>query len=176
MLKLQGRVWKYGDNVNTDVIFPGKYTYTVTEPKEMAKHALEDLDPSFAREVRDGDFIVGGKNWGNGSSREQAVGALKATGVKALIAKSFARIYFRNAVNNGLLPIVCAEAVDAIQNGETIEIDLAKNMIRASAGEFSFPPLSPSLFGIIEAGGLIPMLRKKFGAEDLPMPEIKGGD
>ncbi len=176
MLKLQGRVWKYGDNVNTDVIFPGKYTYTVTEPKDMAKHALEDLDPNFAREVREGDIVVGGKNWGNGSSREQAVGALKAAGVKALIAKSFARIYFRNAVNNGLLPIVCAEAVDAIQPSETIEIDLAANTIRASAGEFSFPPLSPSLFSIVEAGGLIPMLRKKFGAEDLPMPEVKGGD
>ncbi len=174
MLKLQGRVWKYGDNVNTDVIFPGKYTYTVTEAKEMAKHALEDLDPNFAREVREGDIVVGGKNWGNGSSREQAVGALKAAGVKALIAKSFARIYFRNAVNNGLLPIVCAEAVDAIQNGETIEIDLAANTIRASAGEFSFPPLSPSLCSIVEAGGLIPMLRARFGAQNVPLPEIKG--
>src|SRR5512135_3277825 len=131
---LQGRVWKYGDGINTDVIFPGKYTYTVTDPQEQAQHALEDLDPNFAREVREGDIIVAGRNWGNGSSREQAVGALKAAGVKAIIAKSFARIYFRNAVNNGLLPIVCAAAVDAIQNGETIEIDLASNVIRAKAG------------------------------------------
>ncbi len=173
---LRGRVWKYGDNVNTDVIFPGKYTYTLTDPKEQAKHALEDLDPNFAREVRDGDIIVGGKNWGNGSSREQAVGALKAAGVKAIVAKSFARIYFRNAVNNGLLPIVCADAVDAIENGETIQIDLGANKIFAREQEFSFPPLSPSLFAIIDAGGLIPMLRHKFGAESLPLPDVKGGD
>ncbi len=174
---LRGRVWKYGDNVNTDVIFPGKYTYTITDPKEQAKHALEDLDPNFAREVKEGDIIVGGRNWGNGSSREQAVGALQAAGVKAIVAKSFARIYFRNAVNKGLVPIVCPEAVDAIAaSGETIEIDLAANKIRARAGEFTFPPLSPSLLAIIKAGGLIPMLRKKFGAEHLPMPEVKGGD
>jgi 3-isopropylmalate/(R)-2-methylmalate dehydratase small subunit len=173
---LRGRVWKYGDNVNTDVIFPGKYTYTITDPKEQAKHALEDLDPNFARGVREGDIIVGGRNWGNGSSREQAVGALKAAGVKAIIAKSFARIYFRNAVNNGLLPIVCPDAVDAVAEGETIEIDLATNTIRLGEREFSFPPLSPSLLEIIHAGGLIPMLREKFGAQNLPMPEIKGGE
>ncbi len=175
-MKLEGRVWKYGDDINTDIIFPGKYTYTVTDPREQAKHALEDLDPHFAVEARAGDMIVGGKNWGNGSSREQAVGALRAVGIQAIICKSFGRIYFRNAVNNGLLPIVCAEAVDAIQAGETIQVDLEANTIRASAGTFSFPPLSPSLFAIIQAGGLIPMLRKRFGAEDMPMPEIKGGD
>ncbi len=172
----RGRVWKYGDNINTDVIFPGKYTYTVTDPKEQAKHALEDLDPNFAREVREGDIIVAGRNWGNGSSREQAVGALRAAGVKAIIAKSFARIYFRNAVNNGLLPVVCPEAVDALHNGDTIEIDLTANKIHAGAHVFVFPPLSPSLLAIIEAGGLIPMLRKEFGAENLPLPDVKGGD
>lgn len=175
-MKLTGRVWKYGDNVNTDVIFPGKYTYTIHDPQEQAKHALEDLDPKFAKEVRAGDVIVGGKNWGNGSSREQAVGALKTAGIQAIIAKSFARIYFRNAVNNGLLPIVCAQAVDAIEHGETITIDLDALEIHTRAGVFTFPPLSPSLLKIIESGGLIPMLRKRFGAEDLPMPEMKGGD
>lgn len=173
---LKGKVWKYGDNVNTDVIFPGKYTYTITDSQEQAKHALEDLDPSFARSVQAGDMIVGGRNWGNGSSREQAVGALKHAGVTAIVAKSFARIYFRNAVNNGLLPIVCPEAVDAIENGETITLDLEAHQIHARAGTFDFPPLSPSLVNIIEMGGLIPMLRKKFGAEHLPMPEIKGGE
>jgi 3-isopropylmalate/(R)-2-methylmalate dehydratase small subunit len=173
-VKLKGRVWKYGDGINTDVIFPGKYTYTVTDPNEQARHVLEDLDPQFASEVREGDIIVAGRNWGNGSSREQAVGALKAAGVKAIIAKSFARIYFRNAVNNGLLPIVCPEAANAIGKAEVVEIDLASNTICAAAGEFSFPPLSPSLLSIVEAGGLIPMLRRKFGAEALPMPEIKG--
>jgi 3-isopropylmalate/(R)-2-methylmalate dehydratase small subunit len=175
-MKLTGRVWKYGDNVNTDVIFPGKYTYTITDPQEQAKHALEDLDPTFAGSVRAGDIIVGGTNWGNGSSREQAVGALKHAGVTAIICKSFARIYFRNAVNNGLLPIVCPDAVDAIQHGDTITLDLEAHRIHAPAGTFDFPPLSPSLLNIIQAGGLIPMLRRQFGAEDLPLPEIKGGE
>ena len=172
---LHGRVWKYGDDVNTDVIFPGKYTYMVTEPKEQAKHALEDLDPTFANNVQPGDIIVGGKNWGNGSSREQAVGCLKYSGVTAIIAKSFGRIYFRNVVNNGLVPIVSAPAVDAIQNGETIDIDLDAHTIRCAAGSFDFPALSPSLLTIIETGGLIQMLRKKLGTEHLPMPEIKSG-
>ncbi len=172
-MKLQGRVWKYGDDVNTDVIFPGKYTYTVTDPREQARHALEDLDPDFAGKVQQGDIIVAGKNWGNGSSREQAVGCLKYAGVTAIVAKSFARIYFRNAVNNGIVPVVCPEAVDAIQGGERIEINLAAHTIRCAAGEFVFPPLSPTLLTIIETGGLIPMLRRKLGTEHLPMPEIK---
>jgi 3-isopropylmalate/(R)-2-methylmalate dehydratase small subunit len=173
---LHGRVWKYGDDVNTDVIFPGKYTYTVTEPKEQAEHALEDLDPTFASNVQPGDIIVGGKNWGNGSSREQAVGCLKYSGITAIIAKSFGRIYFRNVVNNGLVPIVSVAAVDAIQNGEMIDIDLDAHTIRCAAGSFDFPALSPSLLTIIETGGMIQMLRKKLGTEHLPMPEIKGGE
>ncbi len=172
---LRGRVWKYGDDVNTDVIFPGKYTYTVTDPKEQARHALEDLDPTFAGSVQPGDIIVAGRNWGNGSSREQAVGCLKHAGVTAIVAKSFGRIYFRNAVNNGLAPVVCPPAVEAIQNGETIEIDLDAHVIRCAAGAFDFPALSPSLLTIIETGGLIPMLRRKLGTEHLPMPEIKSG-
>lgn len=154
-----GRAWKYGDNVNTDVIFPGKYTYTLREPAEWAKHALEDLDPTFAANVQPGDIIVAGRNWGCGSSREQAVGALKAAGVRAIIAASFARIYFRNAVNNGILPIVCPEAVAAIQPGETVTVDPERCVVRCAAGEFSFPPLSDSLRAIAAAGGLVEMLR-----------------
>ena len=162
---LRGRAWKYGDDVNTDVIFPGKYTYNVADPAEIARHALEDLDPSFAGQVQAGDIIVGGRNWGNGSSREQAVTTLRYAGVTALVAKSIARIYFRNAVNNGLLPIVCPAAVDAVQAGETVEIDVDRHLIRCSAGEFEFPPLSPSTQAIIEAGGLIPMLKRKLAAQ-----------
>lgn len=174
-MKFHGRVWKYGDDVNTDVIFPGKYTYTVTDPKEQAKHALEDLDPNFASQARPSDIIVGGKNWGNGSSREQAATCLKYCGVTTIIAKSFARIHFRNLVNNGVVPIVCAPAVDAIQDGETIDVDLDTHTITCAAGSFEFPSLSPTLFTIIETGGLIPMLRRKLGTEHLPMPEIKSG-
>ena len=162
---LRGRAWKYGDDVNTDVIFPGKYTYNVNDPKEMAKHALEDLDPTFAGRVQPGDIVVGGKNWGNGSSREQAVVALRAAGVTAVIAVSIARIYFRNAVNNGLLPVICPDAVAAIQPGETVEIDTERHVVRCVAGEFDFPPLSPSINAILAAGGLIPMLKAKLAAE-----------
>jgi len=161
----QGRVWKYGNNVNTDVIFPGKYTYTVSDPGQMAQYALEDLDPAFAKAVKPGDIVVGGSNWGCGSSREQAVTCLVMAGVKVLIAKSVARIYFRNAVNGGLLPVVCPPAVDAIQNGETVTVDLDTCKVICAAGEFDFPPLSPSLKAILEAGGLIPMLRAKLAAE-----------
>ncbi len=164
-MQYQGRAWKYGDNVNTDVIFPGKYTYTINDPKDMAKHALEDLDPTFATTMRPGDIVVGGSNWGCGSSREQAVTCLVAAGVKVLIAKSIARIFFRNAVNGGLLPVVCPAAVDAILNGETVTVDADNYKVICAAGSFDFPPLSPSLKAILEAGGLIPMLRAKLAAE-----------
>ncbi len=128
-----GRVWKYGDGVNTDVIFPGKYTYSLKEPDEIAAHALEDLDPAFATGAQPGDVIVAGRNWGNGSSREQAVTALKYKGIAAVVARSFARIYFRNGINQGLLLITCPAAVDAAQAGDTIEIDLERNVIRLRA-------------------------------------------
>ena len=95
-MSIRGKVWKYGDDVNTDVIFPGKYTYTITDRKEMAAHALEDLDPEFAKEVKPGDIVVGGRNFGCGSSREQAATCLKEAGVAAVVAASFARIFFRN--------------------------------------------------------------------------------
>ncbi|MFZ2487738.1 MAG: aconitase/3-isopropylmalate dehydratase large subunit family protein [Anaerolineae bacterium] len=153
-----GRAWVYGDDVNTDVIFPGKYTYTIKEEAEMAQHALEDLDPAFAATVQPGDILVGGRNWGCGSSREQAVTCLRAAGVRVLIAASFARIYFRNAINNGLLPIVCPEAVAAIQPGEQVSVDLTRYTIQCAAGEFAFAPFSPSVAAILAAGGLLPML------------------
>ena len=138
-MTITGRVWKYGDGVNTDVIFPGKYTYSLKEPNEIAAHALEDLDPQFAADAQPGDVIVAGRNWGNGSSREQAVTALKYKGIAAVVAKSFARIYFRNGINQGLLLITCPEAVDAAQSGDTIEIDLDNNLIRLHAGTEPHP-------------------------------------
>src|SRR5512136_28068 len=140
---ITGRVWKYGDGVNTDVIFPGKYTYSLKEPKEIAAHALEDLDAQFAANAQPGDVIAAGRNWGNGSSREQAVTALKYKGIAAVIAKSFARIYFRNGINQGLLLITCPEAVDAAQSGDTLDIDLAQSYIRLNGCTYPFPPLSP---------------------------------
>ncbi|MBL7161935.1 MAG: 3-isopropylmalate dehydratase [Anaerolineales bacterium] len=162
---IRGRVWKYGDNVNTDVIFPGKYTYTVSDPKEMPQYALEDLDPKFAGEMQPGDIIVGGTNWGCGSSREQAVVCLSEANLGAIIAKSFARIYYRNCLNNALPAIVSPEAVDAIENGETIDVDLSVGEIRCAAGTFSFPPLPAAVMEIFEAGGLIGYTRRKLGAD-----------
>lgn len=161
MGKINGRVWKYGDNVNTDVIFPGKYTYTVSEPKDMPQYALEDLDPEFAGSVQPGDVIVGGSNWGCGSSREQAVVCLSEAKLGAIIAKSFARIYYRNCLNNALPAIVCPEAVDAIQAGEDLTIDLENGKIICQAGEFSFPPLPEAVMEIFNVGGLIPYTKKR---------------
>ncbi len=153
-----GRVWKYGDNVNTDVIFPGKYTYALTDAADWPAHALEDLDPSFARQVQAGDVIVAGDNWGCGSSREQAVVALKLAGIHAIIAKSFARIYFRNCINQGLLPIVCPAAVAALRAGDAIAIDREAALIHTPHGSFRFPALPPSLGAILDAGGLLSAL------------------
>jgi 3-isopropylmalate/(R)-2-methylmalate dehydratase small subunit len=165
MGQIVGRVWKYGDNVNTDVIFPGKYTYTVSEPADMPQYALEDLDPGFASEVKPGDVIVGGTNWGCGSSREQAVVCLSEAKLGAIIAKSFARIYYRNCLNNALPAIVCPEAVDAIENGEEITIDLEGGIITCRAGEFSFPPLPEAVMEIFNAGGLIPYTKKRLAEQ-----------
>src|SRR5512136_380721 len=152
---IAGRVWKYGDGVNTDVIFTGKYTYTLREPAEIAAHALEDLDANFAAQARPGDIIVAGRNWGNGSSREQAVTCLKYKGIAAIVAKSFARIYFRNGFNQGLLLITCPAAVEAARSGDTLAIDLAQNQIRLNGRTYPFPPLSPTALSIVEMGGLV---------------------
>ena len=165
MSTIKGKVWKYGDDVNTDVIFPGKYTYTVTDPKEMAALALEDLDPSFAKNVREGDIVVGGKNFGCGSSREQAAFCLKYAGVGALVAKSFSRLYFRNCINAGLPVIQSADAVDVIKAKEKLEISLEKGEIYCKAGTFTFPPLPEAVMGIFAAGGLIPYTKRKLGIE-----------
>jgi len=158
-----GRVWKYGDDVNTDVIFPGRYTYQIMEPAEMAKHALEDLDPDFAKNVKPGDVIAAGRNFGCGSSREQAAACLRAAGVQAVIANSFARMYFRNAINLGLAVLQCAEASDAVKAGDEVEIDFAGGRIISGARIFKFFPLPESVIGIIEAGGLIESTKRKLG-------------
>jgi 3-isopropylmalate/(R)-2-methylmalate dehydratase small subunit len=156
------RVWVYGDNVNTDVIFPGKYTYTLKTPEDLAAHALENLDPDFASEVQPGDVIVAGQNWGCGSSREQAVTALKYAGVSVIIAASFSRIYFRNCINQGVLPIICPEAHQLVKTGDLIEIDRDAGILRIAGREFTIPPLSPSVQAILDAGGLVPMLQQRF--------------
>ncbi len=161
MKPIEGRAWVYGDNVNTDVIFPGKYTYTVTDRAEIARHALEDLDLSFAKNVQPGDVIVAGRNWGCGSSREQAATCLVYNGVGAIIATSFSRIFYRNALNCGLLAIVSPAAVSAIAPGDRVKVELDRLTISCAAGEFTFPPLSPSIMGMVEAGGLVEYVKRK---------------
>ncbi|MEM7133144.1 MAG: 3-isopropylmalate dehydratase [Chloroflexota bacterium] len=158
--KFQGQVWKYGDNVNTDLLFPGKYTYTLREPSEIARHALEDLDPTFVGNVNAGDIVVGGRNFGCGSSREQGATCLVYNGVSAVVAHSFGRIFYRNALNNGLLAITCPEAVDDIAGGELLHIDLIHHRIETPRGRFAFPPLSQSVLQIVDAGGLIEYVKK----------------
>jgi 3-isopropylmalate/(R)-2-methylmalate dehydratase small subunit len=159
---IRGQIWKYGDDVNTDVIFPGKYTYTITDQNEMAKHAFEDLDPTFASNVKPGDVIVAGWNFGCGSSREQAAFCLKPAGVGAVIAKSFARLFFRNCINAGLPLIVQTEAADLVEKGEEIRIDLEKGIITTQSGkELTFPPLPEEVRGIVEAGGLVEWVRSR---------------
>ena len=160
----KGKAWKYGNDINTDVIFPGKYTYTVSDPKEMAKYALEDLDPRFVKEVKAGDVVVGGENFGCGSSREQAPISIRECGAAAIVAKSFARIFFRNAINAGLLVITCREAVDAVEMGDEMEIDRDKGIIRVKGKEFTYPALAPEVQEILDCGGLTEYTQKKIAA------------
>ncbi len=160
---IEGRVWRYGDDVNTDVIFPGKYTYQPMEPAQMAKHAMEGLDPTFAREVRSGDVIVAGSNFGCGSSREQAATCLKASGIAAVVAKSFSRIFFRNAINNGLPVIELSKGIDKIEKGDTVRIDFAAGTVAHEGDVHRFPALPPEVLAILEDGGLIPHVRKALG-------------
>jgi 3-isopropylmalate/(R)-2-methylmalate dehydratase small subunit len=158
---IQGKVWAYGDDVNTDVIFPGKYTYTIQEPAAMADHALEDLDPSFRERVQSGDIIVAGKNWGCGSSREQAVICLKEIGVGAIVAASFARIYYRNCINNALPAIICPEMVGNVQKGDILKVDLDNGVIVATDDEYHFSPMPAVVRQIFEHGGLIEYTRHR---------------
>jgi 3-isopropylmalate/(R)-2-methylmalate dehydratase small subunit len=155
------RVWKYGDDINTDMLFPGKYTYTCSTAEEIKPHLLEDLDPTFAKGVQAGDVIMAGKNFGCGSSREQPALGLKAVGIEAVIAMSYARIFFRAAINQGLLLIECPEAVKVYKEGDEVKLDLAKSQVMVGSKTFSFPPLSPEIIAIRDSGGLLPYTRKK---------------
>jgi 3-isopropylmalate/(R)-2-methylmalate dehydratase small subunit len=155
------KVWKYGDNINTDMLFPGKYTYTCSTPEEIKPHLLEDLDPLFAKNVSKGDLIFAGRNFGCGSSREQPVVGIKAVGVAAVVAESFARIFYRSSINQGLLLIECPEAVQAYQQGNRVELDVEKGAITVGSHTFLFPKLPKEILAIRDAGGLLPYTRKK---------------
>lgn len=155
------RVWRYGDNVNTDMLFPGKYTYTCSTAEEILPHLLEDLDPEFARSARPGDLIIAGKNFGCGSSREQPVVGLKALGLEAVVAESFARIFYRAAINQGLVVIECPDAVRAYRDGDPVAVHVKGGTITIGEREFAFPGLPPEILAIREAGGLLPYVRNR---------------
>ncbi len=161
---ISGKVWKYGDHVNTDLIIPGRYLDNY-DPKHLAAHAMEDVDPTFATGVRKGDVILAGRNFGCGSSREQAPLALRSAGVSAVIAGSVARIFYRNAINVGLPIIVCPEAGRILSGGDTVELDLTAGILRNASrgGEVRFTPLPPFLMDILGSGGLVPYMNKRLG-------------
>ncbi len=161
---IEGKVWKYGDDVNTDVIFAGKYTYKPMTPAEMAEHALEDLDPTFAKGVKPGDIVVAGKNFGCGSSREQAATCIKAAGVAAVVAVSFSRIFFRNAINEGLPVVELAGGTDSIHKDDRIQIDFAKGTVTHNGKSHAFPALPQEVLAILNDGGLIPHVKKALAA------------
>ena len=160
-MKCIGKVVKYGDNVDTDVIIPARYLNT-SDPKELAAHCMEDIDKSFHDKIAPGDILVGGENFGCGSSREHAPIAIKASGISLVIAKSFARIFYRNAINIGLAIVECPEAADAIEEGHTVEADLDAGVITdLTAGKtFKTEPFPEFIQNIISAGGLVEAAKK----------------
>jgi 3-isopropylmalate/(R)-2-methylmalate dehydratase small subunit len=147
------RVWKFNDNIDTDAIIPGRFL-TMYDPKELAKHAFEGTRDEYAKRVKPGDIIVGGKNFGCGSSREHAPLALLGGGVKVIVAQSFARIFFRNSINTGVLPVVCKEA-DRIADGQKITLNIKKGFLEADGRQFPIEPVPEFMQGIIDAGGLV---------------------
>ena len=161
MSVITANVWKFGDNIDTDLIIAARYLNT-SEPSELAKHAMEDADPEFVNKLNKGDVIVAGENFGCGSSREHAPIALKAAGVSAVVAKSFARIFYRNAFNMGL-PIFELKEVDEISEGDKIKIDLDAGKIEniTKNKEYSFTPIPPFMQELIQTGGLINYAKKE---------------
>jgi 3-isopropylmalate/(R)-2-methylmalate dehydratase small subunit len=159
---LKGRVWSFGDDIDTDAIIPARYLNT-SDPAELAGHVMEDADREFPKKVGLGDIIVAGKNFGCGSSREHAPLAIKAAGIQAVIAKSFARIFYRNSFNIGLPIFESAGASEGIQEGDTVEIDADTGIIRdASSGEeYHAKPIPPFMQELIAAGGLIEWTKKR---------------
>jgi 3-isopropylmalate/(R)-2-methylmalate dehydratase small subunit len=157
---LKGRAFKFGDNISTDHIIPGRYAPLRSNLPELAKHVMEDADPTFASRVKKGDFIVGGSNFGLGSSREHAPLVIKMAGVSAVLAKSVARIFFRNAINLGLPVLICD--TDKIDDGDKLEVDLKTGVIKdiTNGNHLSFGKIPEIMLGILNQGGLVPYIQK----------------
>ena len=164
---MAGRAWKFGDGISTDHIAPGRFFHLRSNLPELSKHVLEDARADFAPNVKKGDFVVAGRNFGLGSSREHAPTIIKMAGVEAVIAKSFARIFYRNCVNIGL-PVIIADT-DQIDEGNMLEVDLSTGKVRnvTKITELNFPPLPDIMTKILQEGGLIPYIHKYGGLPDI---------
>jgi 3-isopropylmalate/(R)-2-methylmalate dehydratase small subunit len=162
MTALRGRAWTFGRDIDTDLIIPARYLNMKTA-EELAQHVMEDADPAFSTKVRPGDIVVAKENFGCGSSREHAPIALKGAGVSVVIAKSFARIFYRNSFNTGLPILVAPEAVDGISQGDELTVDLATGEIKdlTTGEDYQAQPLPPFMQELVEAGGLLPYLKKR---------------
>jgi len=165
-MELKGKVHKFGDDINTDEIIPARYLNT-SDPLELAKHAMEDADPEFVNKMKPGDFIVAGKNFGCGSSREHAPIALKAAGISGVIAGSFARIFYRNAFNMGLAIFESPEAAAVLQNGQEISVDMDTGVITdlATGKQYHSQPIPPFMQQLLAAGGLMAFVKKDLEAK-----------
>jgi 3-isopropylmalate/(R)-2-methylmalate dehydratase small subunit len=165
-MKAEGQVFRYNDNVDTDVIIPARYLNTI-DPAELASHCMEDIDASFVKRVKKGDIIVANKNFGCGSSREHAPIAIKASGISCVIAASFARIFYRNAINIGLPIMECAEAAAGIKSGDTVEVDFDSGRIvnRTNGKIFQAAPFPPFMKELIAQGGLVEYAKAKLAAK-----------
>jgi 3-isopropylmalate/(R)-2-methylmalate dehydratase small subunit len=159
-----GRVWKYGDDIDTDVIIPARYLSASTA-EELGRHCMEGVSPEFASEVRPGDIIVAGENFGCGSSREHAPLAIKGCGVSCVIAKSYARIFYRNAINTGLPILECREAVESMEQGDEVQVDLEGGSVSnlRTRSTYRTSPFPPFILSIIRAGGLVPYTAQRLG-------------
>jgi 3-isopropylmalate/(R)-2-methylmalate dehydratase small subunit len=157
---LKGKVFKFGDNISTDLIAPGRFLYLRSNLPELAKHTLEDADPTFVERVKKGDFIVAGKNFGLGSSREHAPLIIKMSGVSAILVRSVARIFFRNAINLGLPVLICD--TNQINDGDTLEIDLKTGEVAdlTNKTKLYVNPIADIMLHILEEGGLVPYIKK----------------
>jgi 3-isopropylmalate/(R)-2-methylmalate dehydratase small subunit len=160
---LRGRAFKFGDGISTDHIIPGRYAHLRSNLTELAKHVLEDADPTFVSKVKAGDFIVGGSNFGLGSSREHAPLVIKMAGVSAILAKSVARIFFRNAINLGLPVLICE--TDKIDDGDELEVDMSAGLVRdiTNGNQLTFGRIPEVMLHILDEGGLIPYIKKHGG-------------
>jgi len=158
---ITGRVLKFGHNVNTDIIIPHKYLSSI-DPAELATHVFEVLGEEYPKKTQQFEFVLAGDNFGCGSAREQAAAAIKGAGVKAVIANSYARTFFRNAINSGLPIVECPELYDQLEEGDALSIDFAQGEIEAKGKRYTFPPLPPSVQEILRVGGLVPYLKEKF--------------